>query len=156
MENSLSLFFFTVRVERVNTEIFFTQRRGYITFIKWQIATRTRICITRRSISVRVLSLIQMLIQIRFTFHLEKPLHVLSWTIPYQSLQGRAIPLLVPRRLAVTALNLQQCDGSLKLFSLFTAIQRETRFDGGCQTSRSFGIYYSKTIQQDVGEYAVI
>ena len=111
-----SFFLFTAKVGCLCEQciFIFTQRRGYITFIKWQIATRTRICLTRRSISVRVLSLIQMLLAsqvIRFTFLLEKPLHVLSWTIPYQSLQG-AISLLVSRKLAVTALNLHQCDNS--------------------------------------------
>ena len=79
--------------------------------------------------------------------------------IPYQSLQG-AISLLVPRKTAVTSLNLHQCDNNvLGCLSCFPCLQqtkvKNACSDGVCQTSRSFEIYYSKTIQQDVRECAV-
>ena len=98
-----------------------------------------------------VLSLIEMLLafqEIRLTFLLEKPLHVLTWTIPYQSLQG-AISLLFPRKPAVTTLNLHQCENNvLGRLSYFPCLQQTKGkyacSDGVCQTCKSFEIYYSK------------
>ena len=64
-----------------------------------------------------------------------------------------------PRKTAVTTLNLHQCDNNFwGCLSCFPCLQqtkvKNACSDGVCQT-RSFEIYYSKTIQQDVRECAV-
>ena len=143
----------------------------YFTFVEWQIATHTSICLTPRGTSVQMLLASQV---IRFTLLLEKPLHVQKFI----DLLGRVLisrskglhspnSLLVPRKLAVTTLKLHQCDNSFlaDITTNFRAAQARypctiTRgklacSDGVRQAPGSIGICYSKTNQRDEREYAV-